>query len=361
MTVVIIDLRMLNASGIGTYLSNVVPRVIAASPDINFTLLGKSGTLHKLNWAHGKNINIVDYDAPIYSIVEQLKILSKIPKDTSLLWSPHYNIPLFYRGRLLVTVHDVFHLAMPQYVGGLHKRLYAKGMFAAVKQKADKIICVSEFTKRELVRLVGVDPNKIRVIYNGVDKSWFGIKANRCPHEKPYLLFVGNVKPHKNLVLLLEAFESIMAGIPQDLIIVGKKEGFIIGDKIVQEKAVKLGDRVHFTGYVNDEVLKQYYAHAEALVFPSLYEGFGLPPLEAMACGCPVISSNVVSLPEVCGDAVIYCDPYRPDDIAKKILFLTANLSLQSELREKGIQRAKQFTWDKCAEETATIIKELIN
>jgi glycosyltransferase involved in cell wall biosynthesis len=352
---------MLHSSGIGTYLCNLIPLIIDNYPDNQFNLFCRESLLRQYSWSYSENIALKDCQCSIYSICEQFEIPQKIQRDSALFWSPHYNIPLFVRGRLLVTVHDVFHLTMPQFVGGLHKQLYAKGMFAAIKRKADKIICVSEFTKNELVRFVGVNPSKIRVIYNGIDKTWFGIKANIYPHEKPYLLFVGNVKPHKNLVLLLKAFESIMTNIPQDLIIVGKKEGFITGDKIVQEKAAKLGDRVHFTGHVSDEILKQYYAYADAMVFPSLYEGFGFPPLEAMACGCPTIVSNVASLPEVCGDAALYCDPYRPNDIAEKILFLLTNASLQSELRERGIQRAKQFTWEKCAEETGAVIKELIN
>src|SRR3712207_4177952 len=144
---------MLHASGIGTYLRNLVPLIISACPYAEFCLVGKLDEMSAHRWAHGKNVALVDCRAPIYSVAEQFELFQKIPKGTELFWSPHYNIPLLYRGRLLVTVHDVLHLALPQYLGGLHKRLYAKAMFAALRRKADAVLCASNFTKDELVRL----------------------------------------------------------------------------------------------------------------------------------------------------------------------------------------------------------------
>jgi glycosyltransferase involved in cell wall biosynthesis len=351
---------MLHAPGIGTYLRNLVPLVIDACPDIKFNLLGNIKELRQFKWAERDNIMLIDCQSPIYSIAEQFKVLRKIPKSTTLFWSPHYNIPILYGGKMLVTVYDVFHLAMPELVGGLHKRLYAKAVFKAVRQKAAAIITISNFTKEEFIRLVGKGRQEIYPIYIGVAESWFNIEKNNNPHDKPYLLYVGSVKPHKNLANLVEAFGSIIGKIQHDLVIAGRKDGFITADKKVESEAAKLGNRVHFTGYVNDEILRQYFIHAAALVFPSMYEGFGLPPLEAMACGCPVIVSNAASLPEVCGDGALYCNPYSPQDIADKIWLVLNDTALVETLRQKGLERAKKFTWGKCALETCKVINELL-
>lgn len=351
---------MLHASGIGTYLRHLLPLVIRSMDDVEFYLLGDAEAMVALQWQAMPNVRLVDCKAPIYSIREQFELARKIPSSSKLFWSPHYNIPLFYRGRLLVTVHDVFHLAMPEFVGGLHRRLYAQAMFGAVVKRADTVVCDSEFTMRELARFAGVSEQKLRVIRLGIDSSWFAPVQAPSPHAKPFLLFVGNVKPHKNLVRLLDAFASIAELVPHDLVIVGKKEGFITGDDVVKKRALRLGDRVHFTGYIDDAVLRQYFSHAAALVFPSLYEGFGLPPLEAMASGCPVIVSSAASLPEVCGEAAVYCDPCNSEDIAQKILLVLGDESLRADLIRKGLEQARKFTWESCAEETSRVMRGLL-
>jgi len=140
---------------------------------------------------------------------------------------------------------------------------------------------------------------------------------------------------------------------------VGKKEGFITGDRAVERSAAALGDRVRFTGLVDDALLKKYVACADALVLPSFYEGFGLPPLEAMACGCPTIVSNRASLPEVCGDAALYCDPHDVKDIAARMLDVATSDATRVALREKGLAHARKFTWNKCARETVAVIERL--
>jgi glycosyltransferase involved in cell wall biosynthesis len=355
-----IDLRMFCSSGIGTYLRNLVPLIVKGCSTAQFSLLGKTEEISGYDWGPSGKATLIDCRTPIYSAIEQLDLARKIPQDTALFWSPHYNIPLLYRGRLLVTVHDVFHLAMPQYTGGLHKQLYAKAMFAAIRYKAEAVLTVSEFTKSELLRLGGQQEQNIRAIHCGVDASWFRARRGPRPHNRPYLLYVGNVKPHKNLATLVQAFKSIKDRIPQDLLIVGGTERLITKDETIAIAAADSGGRVHFTGYVEDDLLRRYFSYADALVWPSLYEGFGLPPLEAMACGCPVLVSNVASLPEVCGDAALYCDPYNAKDIADKILLLINNRSLRENLRGKGKKHAKRFTWDRCAEQTVDAIDRVL-
>jgi len=355
-----IDLRMIEASGIGTYLQNLIPLIIHHYSKTSFNLLGDRQQLSPYEWTHGKNIRIIECRAPIYSIAEQIELYRKIPRNTTLFWSPHYTIPILYQGKLLVTVHDVCHLAMPEYLSGIHQRWYAKLMFKILIYKANAILTVSQFTKSELMKFTNCKDEKIHPIHIGISQSWYDVKKQEKSLAKPFLLFVGNVKPHKNLVGLLKALTLLVDKVPHDLVIVGKKEGFINGDANVFELAKTLGDRVNFTGYVDDNTLKQYFVHADGLVFPSLYEGFGLPPLEAMACGCPVLVSNVASMPEVCGNAAVYFDPYRSEDIAEQILNLLSNEKLRDELRQKGLVRAQQFTWEKCADNVIAVIEEVL-
>ena len=354
-----IDTRWIHVSGIGTYLKHVVPGILSAFPERNFVLIGDRDEIEGLGIQSDAKVDVVASHAKMYSLSEQFEIPGKIPKETRLYFAPHYNIPLRHRGRMLVTVYDLFHLAMPDLVGGLHKRFYARFMFGAVRKRADAIITISDFTRDELVRYTGKGRQPIHPIHLGVDDSWFEIPASENPHGRPYLLYVGNVKPHKNLGALIRAYS--MADVPQDLVLVGKKEGFITGDSASVFEAGKLEGRVHFTGRLDDALLKRYVANADTLVFPSLYEGFGLPPLEAMAAGCPVISSNAASLPEICGDAALYCDPCSPSDVAGKIKHLMGDKALRDEFREKGLARARQFTWESCIRKTCEVVDGLLS
>ncbi len=351
---------MINSSGIGVYLKNLIPLLVDKRAAYRFNLLGNSPYLASLPWTQTKQVNIIHCDVPIYSITEQWWVPKKIPRASALFWSPHYNIPLNYKGALLVTVHDVLHLARPEFVGGWQRRLYAKFMFATLAERASAVLCDSDFTRRELARLTERPIDNITIAHLGVEAAWFkAAQRGPKPHPKPYLIFVGNVKPHKNLINLLRAFELILDRIPHDLVIVGKESGFRTGDVAVVEKARAMGKRVMLTGEVDDAVLQQYVAHAEMLVLPSLYEGFGLPALEAMACGCPVLASDIPVLREVCGEAVLYCDPLAPHDIAEKIATLIENTTLRAALIAQGDTRVRRFSWEKCAEQTLQVIDRL--
>lgn len=356
-----IDARMLHASGIGTYLRSLLPRIIARAPDVTFHLLGHRDEIASYPWACTCNVSVTHCSSPIYSAGEQLELVRKVPAEAAVVWSPHYNLPVLARKRLVVTVHDVFHLAMAEQVKGVHKRLYARLLFAAVAARARRTICVSDFTARELEKYTGLSRDRIEVIHNGVESAWFGVDRSIPPAGRPYFLFVGNVKPHKNLARLVEAFSCVAARVPHDLVIVGKKEGFITGDEVVAGMAARLGERVRFTGYVDDAALRGYYAAADSLVFPSLYEGFGLPPLEAMACGCPVLSSQAASLPEICGDAALYCDPYSVEEMAERLVQMAEDRVLRESLKERGVARASTFTWDSAAARTLAVLLEALH
>jgi len=350
---------MMWSSGIGSYIRHLVPRVVRSLPEARFYLLGRPEEMEKWKgFALGPRVKWVETASPIFSIAEQLELARKIPKDADLFWSPNYNFPILFRGKLLVTVHDIFHLANPQYVHGVHRKLYAWFMFRRLIRRADALLCVSHFTQNELLRLAGGDRRKMTVVHNGVDSAWFKATMGKRPKVKPYLLFVGNVKPHKNLGRLLEAFELLKNKIPHDLVLVGKKDGFITGDAEVVRRAEGFGKRVRFAGILDDEQLRRLYGSADLLVFPSLYEGFGLTPLEAMASGTPVASSCSASLPEVCGDAVLYFDPHHSEDIAEKVLKLIKDQKLRNALKKKGLRRAKSFSWNKSAAETNKLIQQ---
>lgn len=354
-----IDIRMAFASGIGTYIRNILPRLFSDRPGYQFLLIAHKEDRSRLQWDGFANVAFLDASSRIYSLAQQTEIFRLIPKTTDLLWVPHYDIPILYGGPLLVTVHDVAHLALTDLYKGM-KRLYARLMFAALRRRARFILCVSEFSRREMIRLTGCGRDNSATVHSGVDEFWFEPPPATAPTAKPYLIFVGNVKPHKNLRGLLAAFDQLRDEIPHDLVIVGKREGFITGDQVVQRAEAEFAGRVRFTGYISDDELKARIAGADGLVLPSFYEGFGLPPLEAMACGCPTLVSNAGSLPEICADASLYCDPFDPADIARGIRRLVTDTALRADLQRRGLARARSLRWDACAARTLEILDDCL-
>lgn len=369
-----IDVRMMRSSGIGRYIRQVVPLVSRMPGAPRIALLGDPAEVERLgltaNTGSGAGIQHTTANgngqghaatvhacrASIYSAREQFEIPRATPADVDVFWSPHYNFPVFTAARLVVTVHDALHLARPEYVRGPHRRLYARAMFAQLRRRAHAIICDSRFTADELMRHADIDAARLEVIHLGVDAEWFAAAVGLNPHPRPYFLYVGNVKPHKNLSRLIEAFGMAATDLPHDLLIVGRKEGLLGGDHAVESKAAALGPRIAFTGEVDDAALKSLVAGAEALVLPSRYEGFGLPALEAMAAGCPALVSRAASLPEVCGDAALYFDPDNAAELASRLARIARDGVLRDELIDAGRQRARGFTWENCARSTSQVL-----
>ncbi len=352
----IVDARMINASGIGIYLQNVLRRIITSNKDWTFIVLGKPSELASFPWLNTPQISVHPFLAPIYSLQEQWWwLFNRVKGD--VLWVPHYNIPLLYSGKLISTVHDLAHIVLDDYRTSFIKRVYASILFHAVRLRANTIIFVSNFTKKEFTTHIGIPACPTYVIHQGVDTAW-RLSAPAQTHLQPYIVYVGNVKPHKNLRRLLAAFESIQSKIPHKLIIIGKKSGFITGDTTVEHDATKLGNRVEFTGHISDDAMRALVTNADLLVMPSYYEGFGLPVIEAMAASCPVLTSSAASLPEVCGDAAAYFDPLNVEDMAGQLLVLLLDNAARNALREKGTQQALRFDWNKTAELTGQAIKD---
>jgi glycosyltransferase involved in cell wall biosynthesis len=348
---VAIDYRMHRSSGIGVYLRHIVRNLVTDHRDsLELTLLGGSPV---------EGARFRPFPSPIFSAAEQVRFPFVVPGRTDVLWSPNYNAPFVSRGKLVVTVHDVCHLAHPEFFRSRLKAAYARLSFRNVARRAAAIVCDSEFTANEIERLVGIGRDRMRVIYPGLDFGWTSASPPPRPLDAPYLLYVGNVKPHKNLGRLLSAFSVLAGRIPHKLVIVGRKDGLGTLDHDAMAIARRYGERVVVTGEVTDEVLQAYYANAELLVFPSLYEGFGFPPLEAMACGIPVAASRVSSIPEVCGDAAAYFDPLSVDEMAVVIEKAISDETLRARLRETGRRQIVQYSWRKASSEIAEIFSEL--
>jgi len=356
---VVIDARFLEAAGIGTYIENLVPRAIEALPEYQFTLLGDKTRLLDSMSDGRANVAAVECQASMYSTREQLLIPLKLPPDADLVWFPHASVPWLTRGRLLVTLHDAFHLAHPELLGSRLKSYYSRLLYRAVGRKSSHVLTVSSFSKMQLSSLAGIPPERITVTPLGVDESWFAVERPN-PHPGPYIVFVGSVKPHKNLRTLVRAYRQLRERLQYSLVVVGRRDGLITSDPTLAADLMGLEKDVTFTGFVDKQTLQAYVAHADLLVHPSLYEGFGLTPLEAMAAGCPTVVAQAASLPEVCGDATVYFEPLDAADLANRMIEVLTDARLRNVLVARGRRRVQQFDWARTAAETARVLTTMV-
>ncbi len=256
-----------------------------------------------------------------------------------LFFSPGYNAPLFCASPFVFTICDLSHIYCPEISSPLIRLYYATIMKRACR-RATSIFTISEFTRLQIVEWSGVSPDKVCNVGCGVDPS-YGPEGDFYGLPFPYLLSVSNRKRHKNEFRVVEAFAKAGLGAEIHLVFTGNPTTEL-ADCVERHHANPF---VHFTGVVPEEKLPSLYRGAEALVFPSLYEGFGLPLLEAMACGIPVMTANTTALPEVAGDAALLVDPTSVEQIAQAMERIVSNTSLRQQLRDKGIARAAQFSW----------------
>ena len=264
--------------------------------------------------------------------------------------------PVASRRPLVVTIHDLSFLAFPQNFQRL-KRLYLQVFTRLSVQRARRVIAISENTKRDVVQQYGISPAKVDMIHYGLDSIFrvqapeevagFRARQGLPPH---FILFVGTLEPRKNIVRLVEAYARMPKGRPP-LVLVGGK-GWLYDEIYARVEALDLVDEVHFVGYVPATELPQWYNAADLFVYPSLYEGFGLPPLEAMACGTPVVTSGISSLPEVVGQAGLLVDPGDTDGLSAAMTRVTGDRNLQREMRTAGLAQAETFSWKKAARRT---------
>jgi glycosyltransferase involved in cell wall biosynthesis len=364
-----IDARLVSSSGIGVYIQNIIKSPLLLNYDLE--LLYRAVDRDYFNTV-ATTVKLTEYNAGLYSINELLNT-SFTTRNTDIFWSPHYNVPLFnFASRLnVVTIHDVFHLAYYHTLSTLQK-VYAKVMISkAVKSKL--IFTVSEFSKNEIIRHTSCNPDNIRVVHNGIDFQKFNYRFSPGVTNKvlqtykinsPYVLFVGNVKPHKNLKTALLGFKELLCSSSgfndYKFVIVGKREGFITGDK---QLGGLLNDpfyssRVQFTGWVKDDELPVLYQQAKTFIFPSIYEGFGFPPLEAMAAGCPVVSSDSACMPEIYQDAALYFNPLKEAEIAEALFNVLNNNGIRDTLVKKGLNQGKKYSWDSTVAKKLKYIEE---
>ena len=280
-----------------------------------------------------------------------------------LFHTPDHILPLLpIKCRKVITVHDLSFVNHPElFTAG--KRSYKQLMTPLSLKRADRIIAVSQNTKNDIVKLYKTDPGKVTVVYNGVGEEFCEVESKdvlseaRKKYELPdkYILFVGTIEPRKNIINLIKAYKK--SGTDLILAIVGKK-GWM-SDSIIKE--ITSDNRILWLDTVGSKDLPALYSMADLFVYPSLYEGFGLPVLEAMACGTPVITSNVSSLPEVAGDAAVLVDPDNADAIACAIKNILKNEELRKSLISKGPEQARKFSWKKCAKETLKVYESCFN
>jgi glycosyltransferase involved in cell wall biosynthesis len=341
----IIDARFLFSSGIGVYLRALLPAVLSHFHDKKVTVYCQSQDLPWLQKFQKSGVAVIAMHAANYSLKEQFFWLFKIFKHRNrVFWSPQYNFPLIHLGPRVVTVHDIGHLVLPEYKSSFLKTLYARTFFSLLGSCADKILCVSEFTKNQLVEIARISSEKIEVIHSALDKTRLDVATvPALPLPKAYALFVGNIKTHKNLKNLLLAMAEVQKHQDLSLVIVGKKEGFITPGEEVFRLADQIDVRYLFSGEIKDSELAFIYKSARLLVFPSLLEGFGLPPLEAMYFECPIAASKAASIPEVCGSAALYFDPLSPQEMSSVILKVASDENLRSRLIAEGKERLTHF------------------
>ena len=363
-----IDARKLHDFGIGTYIRNLLRQLARLDRETEFVLFSRPEDREGLA-ALGPNFRAVAETAGNYSVSEQLRIPLALRRErVTLFHAPHYVLPPLVGCRAVVTIHDCIHLMFPQYLPHRVAHAYARASIALAARRATRVLTVSESSKRDILRFVDAPEDKIDVIYNSYDER-FGVEPRegdvvrvreRYQLHDEFVLYAGNVKPHKNLERLIDAFHLVRNRGLDHLKLV------LIGDEISKYSALRravhqhqLHKYVRFLGYLPEETLAVMYRLAGVFVFPSLYEGFGLPPLEAMASGTPVVTSNVSSLPEVAGDAALLVDPYDPHAIADGIFRVLTNEDLRRDLRRKGLARAHQFSWEQSVRRVRAIYGEV--
>jgi glycosyltransferase involved in cell wall biosynthesis len=378
-----IDARRLRDFGVGTYIRSLVHALSAIDQENHYILVTSPDDARSLNFLPG------NFETALYTRTdEQLLDQAAFPWflrqfSADLFHIPVNRVPLLMPKPYVVTIHDMSSLLFPELSGMKMKSWRLR--FREGLLRAGKVIAVSNATCRDIENLLGVPPENVRVVYNAPDPEFFthrlvadaraaGPEAQLLERERileryqihyPFLLYAGTIRPQKNIPRLVEAFAVVrerVAGHPvyKDLRLI------IIGDEISRYPAVRVAviqsrveQVVRFLGFVPFDTLRYFYENATAFVFPSLYEGFGLPPLEAMASGTPVVTSAVSSLPEVVGDAAMLVNPENVFDIARGICEVLLDESLRQQLVCKGRQQAARYSWERTAREVLEIYHEV--
>lgn len=274
--------------------------------------------------------------------------------NSYLFFSPSFTPPVLSKVPFAFTIHDLIHLNYPP-ERSLNKVLYYNTVVKLGIKNSCHIFTVSEFSKREIIEYFAADPNKVTVIGNGIS-TYFNETALKLTHQRPYFLYVGNSKPHKNMIGVLKAFNKFNLRRNFSLLCVSYPTHEL--KKYISIN--RLGENISFIYGISDQELASMYRGAVALLFPSFYEGFGLPVVEAMACGTPVITSNVTSLPEIAGDAALFVDPYSLDEIVSAMNKIVDDQGLRYQMIDKGLKQSRKFSWDITVKKIMDVIDSII-
>lgn len=370
-----IDSRMLGGgrTGIGRYTLSLIRHLVKTDTENQYIIISNKENSELLE--KNDNLKVLRVEYPPLSLYTLFRLHRKIKKEKiDLYHSPFFLAPLMLSSPLIITVHDLMGLKFPDFFEGgtvvvrLFARWFIKLFVPLALKRAKKIIAVSETTKKELVENLNISEDKIEVIYQGVD-SFFRKESNPQRREKiksdfkinkGIILYIGNTRSYKNLPRLIKAFQIFQEEVRGFQLVIGSgdKRNMRSLNKMISH--LNLKQDVIFTGPLKDEDIITLMSSAEVFVFPSLWEGFGLPPLEAMACGLPVVASRAGSLPEVLEDAAYLVNPENEEDIANGIKEVLTNNALRKHLIQKGLERVKLFFWEKTARETLGVYKVLV-
>ncbi len=370
---VCLDARKVWDSGLGNYIRGLLLSLDEMDPSIEWDLIVRSEQ-HSSYGAQGVRGYLPHSQARIhlhssrdYSLRELCALGSVINRTAcDFFHAPHYVVPLGVEPPYVVTVHDLIHLRFPQYFSAA-KRAYARWMLRRACGNARRVLTISQCTKRDLVEILGVAEENIQITYSGINRRYFtrldrnDLEQFRRNYRLPaeYLLYVGNLKPHKNVAGLLRAWAQLPDSSRPPLVIVGAKVDTYAE---LRRQALKSGkdSEIFFPGVVAEEDMAALYQNAAAYVQPSYYEGFGAPPLEAMAAGIPTAVANRGSQPEIVGDAALVFDPDRMDEFVPTLISLLTDQKRRGELIACGVRRAAEFTWERFARETIQVYQQIL-
>lgn len=355
-----IDARKYFDYGIGTYIQGLLGEFAVRECGFRFTIFlsPDDSNAVKLHSSWEK----VEIPWKKYSVGEFLFLGTKAArKGIDLLHIPHYTLPLGFRGSSVVTIHDLIHLRFPQYYSWVH-RAYARGVMGNAVRTAQAIIAVSEFVKNDILSQFKIDPEKIHVVplaarpgFRRLPDSSITDFRKRHGLHNPYILYVGGLGKHKDIPTLLKSFDIVAGHTKEcDLVFAGAPEGG--GEHVLNGL---WANRIRFLGRLSGQDLTAAYNAAHVLLMTSTYEGFGLPPLEAMACGTPCVVSDGGSLPEVVGKAAIVCRTGRPEEFADGVMTLLSKSRERNKLIRRGYENLRRFSWGTSATKTLQIYESL--
>jgi glycosyltransferase involved in cell wall biosynthesis len=350
--------------GVLVYTHSLLREMLALDTPYEFVLIYRNPDLIG-TYGDGDHVREISVQAPSALLWDQIAVpwLEKKEKF-DVIFNPKFTIPFLSKAKKVFVIHGSEWFVIPEaYLW--YDRWYTHTLTSRYCHNADAIITVSNAVKKDIVKFTGTEPEKVVPVHNGFDPDCFHViqdshlleaagQAYQLPER--FILWAGQIYPPKNLGRLLEALAQVREEIPHKLVIAGEERWRTKEDLELIEQ-LGLNDRVHFTGWVSHDELPAFYNLADLFVLPSLYEGFGIPLLEAMACGCPVLSSTTGSPPEVVEDAGYLVNPLKVDDIAAGICEVLSNSECRSAIVAKGLRRVKDFSWEKCARETLKVLE----